>query len=350
MQLAFSLVSVLWFLILQQSSTIYQVGQRVTAPTIISKVDPQYSEAARAARVQGTVVLAAVIGADGVPRIVRVVRSLGYGLDEAAIAALERWRFKPGMKDGVPVDVSLNVEVNFNLAGPRTNPAVEALIGTNSGISLQLPNTSAPAAGDVLRAVQTWYLSFRDSAGTRAQYNGYVGGRFDKSYQLMAQDFKTKITQSAFEEMYAELAHMKLLQGYLSHIDDNAGTADVFVEEERTVVFNSQVPAMTWYEGILKLTRAAGEWHISGIELHPEDLISVNYGGHSPWRNDPIEVARVALQPRYNASALPESCVTPQTDTRFGVADIDVCGDSRSVVRVVKLHSEEWRVIRIEAH
>ncbi len=268
-------------------------------------------------------------------------------MDESAIAALERWRFNPGRKDGVPVNVSLNVEFNFNVSFNRANPNIEALVATRSGMSLQLPDSSAPGAGDVLRAVQAWYVSFQGSAGTRAQYNGYVGGRFDKTYELMSQDFKTKVPQSALEEMYAELAHMKLLQAYLAQIDDNAGTADVFVEEERTVVFSQQVPAVTWYEGTLKLTRDAGEWRIAEIDLRPEDLISVNYGGHQPWRNNPIDVARVAVQPLYNVSPLPESCMTPPTDTTSGVADIDVCGDSREVVRVVRLHSGRWRVISV---
>ena len=349
MQFALSLVTALCVSLVQQSPVVYRVGRDVTVPAIMSRVEPQYSKAALAARVQGTVVLEAVIGADGVPKVVRVVRSLGYGLDESAIAALERWRFNPGRKDGVPVNVSLNVEFNFNLVGNPANPNIEALVATRSGMSLQLPDSSAPGAGDVLRAVQAWYVSFEGSAGTRAQYNGYVGGRFDKTYELMSQDFKTTVPQSALEEMYAELAYMKLLQAYLAQIDDNAGTADVFVEEERTVVFNQQVPAVTWYEGTLKLIRAAGEWRIAGIDLRPEDLISVNYGGHSPWRNNPVEVARVAVQPLYNVSSLPESCVTPPTDTASGVADIDVCGDSRNVVRVVRLHSGEWRVIRMQS-
>jgi TonB family protein len=43
------------------------------------------------------------------------VRSLGFGLDENAIQALKQWRFRPGMRNGVPVDVALNIEVNFNL-------------------------------------------------------------------------------------------------------------------------------------------------------------------------------------------------------------------------------------------
>src|SRR3989441_9225508 len=122
-----SLVTALSFSLVQQFPDIYHVGRDVTAPTIMSRVEPQYSETARAARVQGTVVLEAVISADGVPRVVRVVRSLGYGMDESAIAALERWRFNPARKDGVPVNVSLNVESNFNLAGNRANPNIELL-------------------------------------------------------------------------------------------------------------------------------------------------------------------------------------------------------------------------------
>src|SRR2546426_6380144 len=177
MQFARSLVTALCFSLVQQSPVVYRVGRDVTVPTIISRVEPQYSKAALAARVQGTVVLEAVIGADGVPKVVRVVRSLGYGLDESAIAALERWRFNPGRKDGVPVNVSLNVEFNFNLVGNPANPNIEALVATRSGMSLQLPDSSAPGAGDVLRAVQAWYVSFEGSAGTRAQYNGYVGDR-----------------------------------------------------------------------------------------------------------------------------------------------------------------------------
>src|SRR5437879_13835262 len=141
----------------------------------------------------------------------------------------------------------------------------------------------------------------------------------------MSQDFKTKVPQSALEEMYAELAHMKLLQAYLAQINDNAGTADVFVEEERTVVFSQRVPAVTWYEGALKLKRDAGEWRIAEIDLRPEDLISVNYGGHSPWRNNPIEVARVAGHSLYNVSSIPDLCVRDPTDTHARDPNLEVC-------------------------
>jgi protein TonB len=94
---------------------VFHVGGGVTPPTILTRIEPQYSEEARKARYQGTVVLEAIVRRDGTVDIQRIVRSLGFGLDENAIQALKQWRFRPGMRNGVPVDVSLNIEVNFNL-------------------------------------------------------------------------------------------------------------------------------------------------------------------------------------------------------------------------------------------
>jgi len=94
---------------------VFHVGGGVTPPTVLQRVEPQYSEEARKARYQGTVVLEAIVRRDGTVDIQRIVRSLGFGLDENAIQALKQWRFRPGMRNGVPVDVSLNIEVNFNL-------------------------------------------------------------------------------------------------------------------------------------------------------------------------------------------------------------------------------------------
>ena len=76
---------------------------------------PPYSEEARKAKYQGVVVLSAIVRKDGTIEIVKVVRGLGLGLDENAIQALKQWKFRPGMKNGVPVDVALNIEVNFSL-------------------------------------------------------------------------------------------------------------------------------------------------------------------------------------------------------------------------------------------
>jgi TonB family protein len=92
-----------------------RVGGGVNAPTLVSKVEPQYSEEARAAKLSGTVVLYIEVGTDGRAHNPHVVRSLGLGLDQKAIDAVSQWQFNPGMRNGVPVTVQANVEVNFRL-------------------------------------------------------------------------------------------------------------------------------------------------------------------------------------------------------------------------------------------
>ena len=94
---------------------VYRVGGGVSAPRAIYAPDPEYSEEARKAKYQGTVVLWTVIGPDGRTHDIRVSRSLGMGLDQKAIEAVRKWRFEPAMKDGHPVAVQVNVEVNFRL-------------------------------------------------------------------------------------------------------------------------------------------------------------------------------------------------------------------------------------------
>jgi protein TonB len=93
----------------------YRVGGGVTAPRALYAPDPEYSEEARKAKYQGTVVLWVVVGPDGRVHDVRLQRSLGMGLDEKAIEAVKTWRFEPSRKDGQPVAVQVNVEVNFRL-------------------------------------------------------------------------------------------------------------------------------------------------------------------------------------------------------------------------------------------
>jgi protein TonB len=94
---------------------VYRIGGGVSAPQLLFKVEPEYSEEARKAKFQGTVVLYVVVDEKGYPRDLRVVRPLGLGLDQKAIEAVQKWRFKPGLKDGHPVPVAAQIEVNFRL-------------------------------------------------------------------------------------------------------------------------------------------------------------------------------------------------------------------------------------------
>jgi protein TonB len=94
---------------------VYRIGGGVSDPVPIFKPEPEYSEEARKAKFQGAVLLSIVIDADGKTRDVKILRPLGLGLDEKAIEAVLKWRFRPSQKDGRPVAVTANVEVNFRL-------------------------------------------------------------------------------------------------------------------------------------------------------------------------------------------------------------------------------------------
>jgi len=96
-------------------ATVLHVGDGVTAPSLLYKVEPAYTEEARLARYQGTVVVATVVGVDGAAQQLQVIRGLGLGLDEKALQAIAQWKFKPGTKDGQPVPVYATIEVNFRL-------------------------------------------------------------------------------------------------------------------------------------------------------------------------------------------------------------------------------------------
>jgi TonB family protein len=94
---------------------VYLPGAGATNPVAIYKPEPQYSEEARKAKWQGSVLLSLVVDENGHPMQIKVVRSLGLGLDEKAIQAVSQWRFTPGMKDGKPIAVAAQIEVTFRL-------------------------------------------------------------------------------------------------------------------------------------------------------------------------------------------------------------------------------------------
>jgi TonB family protein len=82
----------------------------------VHSVDPEFSDEARRAKFQGVCLISIIVDAQGNPLNPRVVRPLGMGLDEKAIAAIKQFRFRPAMKDGkTAVPVALTVEINFRL-------------------------------------------------------------------------------------------------------------------------------------------------------------------------------------------------------------------------------------------
>ena len=91
-------------------------GPATTSVEILFKPNPAYTEEARALKLEGEVLLEVMFGANGQLHVNRVVRGLGHGLDENAIAAANKMRFKPAMRTGQPMDSTAIVHVVFQLA------------------------------------------------------------------------------------------------------------------------------------------------------------------------------------------------------------------------------------------
>ena len=99
-----------------QNREVYRAGvDGVTAPSVTYKVEPAYTPEAKDAKIQGGVVITLVVNAEGRADDIKVTQSLDPGLDANAAAAVSQWLFKPGTKDGQPVDVAVTIEINFRL-------------------------------------------------------------------------------------------------------------------------------------------------------------------------------------------------------------------------------------------
>jgi len=86
-----------------------------TQPSLIYRSEPEYSAEATRARVQATVTLSVTVGEDGKAHDVKVEQGAGFGLDEKAIEAMEKWRFNPATHDGHPAGAPANIQMNFDI-------------------------------------------------------------------------------------------------------------------------------------------------------------------------------------------------------------------------------------------
>ena len=93
----------------------YRVGRGVSPPVLLTKIEPEYSEQARRAKLQGLTTLYVQITPEGKPAQIHIIDGLGMGLDQKAMEAVKHWRFRPGMKGGKPVTVEATIRVNFRL-------------------------------------------------------------------------------------------------------------------------------------------------------------------------------------------------------------------------------------------
>jgi TonB family protein len=93
----------------------YKVGGGIVPPAVDHKVNPEYALEARLLKYSGTVTLSIIVDPSGRAKSIRLVKGLGFGLDEKAVEAVQQWVFRPGMKDGSPVNVKATIAVNFRL-------------------------------------------------------------------------------------------------------------------------------------------------------------------------------------------------------------------------------------------
>lgn len=94
---------------------IFSIGKGVTPPRVVFQRDPEFSDLAREAKYQGTIIVMLIVDKTGQARNIRIVRPLGLGLDQKAVATISMWRFDPAKKNGEPVNVEIAVEVSFRL-------------------------------------------------------------------------------------------------------------------------------------------------------------------------------------------------------------------------------------------
>ncbi len=91
------------------------IDESMTEPRVLTKVAPEYTEMARKARVQGVVIVQAVIREDGQVAGTKILKGLPMGLDQQAVAAIKQWVFEPATREGKPVAVYYNLTVDFRL-------------------------------------------------------------------------------------------------------------------------------------------------------------------------------------------------------------------------------------------
>lgn len=137
---AFAQVAMAWQLPQPDpESQAYRVGGGVSSPSVLARTEVVRTDEARAEYIYGFALLKLVVSADGAPRDIVVIKGLGYGLDQAAVECVRHWKFKPGLKNGVAVDVIATVEVNF--------PPDAKLVTQDTG--LHAPVLLSPSNGQI---------------------------------------------------------------------------------------------------------------------------------------------------------------------------------------------------------
>jgi TonB family protein len=186
---------------------VVRMSPDVVRPQPISRPEPKYSEEARRARMQGIVMLQLVVDQQGNPTQIAVISPLGYGLDENAVAAVSRWRFRPATKEGKPVRVRAQVEVTFRLDGLSFNQKEEK---QRTAFNVAL------AAGQTDKITAKTLDSLRDLASQKYPPGLYLYGRLleegrgvpadpEQGFRLIQESAEQKYGPALYEVAVARL-------------------------------------------------------------------------------------------------------------------------------------------------
>jgi TonB family protein len=167
---------------------VYEAGNGVSPPAILSRRPPEYPDAAIKLRVDGDVLVHAVIEADGTLSGLRVHSPVGFGLERKAMDCVREWRFAPGLKDGKPVPVATSIPVLFNACGQhdrttwcsgnmefKVGPSVDPPVVEDG----PMPNPAATEASDEI----LWLEFTVDATGSARNIHRVEGSVF--SAQLL---------------------------------------------------------------------------------------------------------------------------------------------------------------------
>jgi TonB family protein len=103
------------------TAQIYKVGGSITPPMVLNSPQADFTDDAREHKISGTCVFSLIVDSQGMPQDLKLIRALGYGLDENAAEAVHQYRFKPAMKNGEPVSVRIGIEVTFRRDSSSNN-------------------------------------------------------------------------------------------------------------------------------------------------------------------------------------------------------------------------------------
>jgi TonB family protein len=154
------------------------VGPGITPPRVTRKVNPRYTRQARAARVQGTVVLYLEVDEHGVPSNLSIVNPVGFGLDEEAVRAVSNWRFAPGKKDGAALRVSTTLDVKFRFPGRYFDEKAER---RRAGYNMALRGLSSERADEREKAA----IAIQDLAKRKYPPAMFSLGRMHRSGEFV---------------------------------------------------------------------------------------------------------------------------------------------------------------------